>query len=178
MLVKYSPKRQQLLGSIQDSLEYEADEEFHQTVTLSKVYVTRWTVKATTFTNVLSNYDSRMQLWDISMQDSLDRETRSRIIGSEGQLKHFEFVYGLNLGNTLYNMTDNLSKTIQKENCSAIDYQRSANLTMQALQGMRQLSHFMKPSLRKHLSILSLSSLFSPERERGLTIRQWESIFR
>ena len=54
-------------------------------------------------------------------------------------MKSFELFYGLNLGYTLYNMTDNLSKTIQKENCFAIDGQRSANLTLQALQGMRTM---------------------------------------
>ena len=103
-------------------------------VTLSTLCVTRWTVRATKYMKVLSNYDSLMQLWDISMQDALDGETRPRIIGCEARMKSFELFYGLNLGNALYNMADNLSKTIQKENCSAIDGQKSA--TLQALEGM------------------------------------------
>ena len=135
VLVKYSPKREQLLGSIQINLECDdANEEFEHSTSLSKLCVTRWTVRATTYMKVLTNYDSLMKLWDVSLPDSLDRETRSRIIGCQSQMTSFNFFYGLNLA---YRLTDNLSKTIQKKSFSAIDGQRSAGLTLQALHGMR-----------------------------------------
>jgi len=56
-----------------------------------------------------------------SLQVSLDRETRARIIGCQAQMTTFEFFYGLNLAYRLYSMTDNLSKTIQKESFSAVE---------------------------------------------------------
>ena len=70
-----------------------------------------------------------MKLWDISQQDPLDRETRARIIGCQTQMESFNFFYGLNLAYRLYAMTDNLSKTMQKESFSAIDGQKTAELT-------------------------------------------------
>ena len=121
VLVKYSPKREQLLGSIQSNIECdENDESLGQPTSLSKLCVTRWTVRATTYMKVLTNYDSLMKLWDISLQGSLDRETRARIIGCQAQMTSFEFFYGLNLAYRLYSVTDNLSKTIQKESFSAL----------------------------------------------------------
>ena len=138
VLVKYSPKREQLLGSIQSNLEYaDNDENFERPTSLSKLCVTRWTVRATTYMKVLTNYDSLMKLWDISLQSPLDRETRARIVGCQTQMTTFEFYYGLNLAHKLYTMTDNLSKTIQKESFSAVDGQKCADLTLQALKGMR-----------------------------------------
>ena len=41
VLVKYSPKREKLLGNIQDNIEGE-----YQTTTLDKLCPTRWTVRA------------------------------------------------------------------------------------------------------------------------------------
>ena len=78
-----------------------------------------------------------MKLWDISLQGSLDRETPARIIDCYAQMTSFEFFYGSNLAYQLYSMTDNLSTTIQKESFSAADGQRSADLTLQVLKGVR-----------------------------------------
>ena len=59
------------------------------------------------------------------------------IIGCQAQMYSFDFFCVLNLAHRLYAMTDNLSKTIQKESFSAIDGQRCADLTLQALKEMR-----------------------------------------
>ena len=137
-LVKYSPKREKLLGSIQSNLECnDEDESFEGITSLSKLSVTRWTVKATTYLKILKNYDPLMKLWDISQQDPLDRETRARIIGCRTQMESFNFFYGLNLAYRLYAMTDNLSKTLQNESFSAIDGQKTAELTLETLKQMR-----------------------------------------
>ena len=43
VLVKYSPKRDQLMGLIQNNLEFDAnDEGFKQATNLSKLCMTRW----------------------------------------------------------------------------------------------------------------------------------------
>ena len=119
VLVKYSPKREQLLGSIQSNIECdENNESLGQPTSLSKLCVTRWTVRATTYMKVLTNYNNLMKLWDISLQGSLDRETRGRIIGSQEQMTLFKLYYGLNLAYRLYSMTDNLFKTIKSKQAS------------------------------------------------------------
>ena len=53
MLVKYSPKREKLLGDIQDSIEGE-----YQTTTLDKMYSTRWTVRAGCYRKIVTFYDA------------------------------------------------------------------------------------------------------------------------
>ena len=50
-----------------------------------------------------------MKLCSTSLQGSLDRETRSRIVGCQAQMTSFEFFHGLNPAYRLYAMTDNLS---------------------------------------------------------------------
>ena len=41
ILVKYSPKREQTLGTIKEMFEFADDDEYDQTVTICKLYVTR-----------------------------------------------------------------------------------------------------------------------------------------
>ena len=62
--------------------------------------------------------------WDVSFQGSLDRETCVGIIGCQAQMYLFDFFYGLNLAHRFCAMTDNLSKTIQKERFSANYFER------------------------------------------------------
>ena len=50
-----------------------------------------------------------------SLKEDLDFETKPRIIGCKKQMKLFTFYFGLNLSKSLYLITDNLSKTLQKE---------------------------------------------------------------
>ena len=108
ILVKYSHKREQTLESIKEMFEFADDDKYGQTVTISKLCVIRWTVRATTFMKVLSNYAQLMKLWEICLQETLTREVRSRIIGCQFQMKLFNFFYGLDLSYKLYLITDNL----------------------------------------------------------------------
>ena len=138
-LVKYSPKREKILGSINENIELQDnDAECDYKITsLSKLCVTRWTVRATTYMKVLSNYAQLMKLWEICLQEQLDKEIRSRIVGCQYQMKLFSFFYGIHLGYKLYIISDNLSKTLQKESMSAIEGQRIAQLTLKTFQNMR-----------------------------------------
>ena len=83
-----------------------------------------------------------MKLWEECLKESLDAETRSRIIECKAQMKTFNFLFGLCLGQRHYNLTDNLSKTLQKEKMSAVSGQRLASLTAKAIQSMRNDSDF------------------------------------
>ena len=136
ILVKYSPKREQILGSIKEMFKFADDDEYDQTVTISKLCVTCWTVRATIFIKVLSNYAQLMKLWEICLQETLTREVRSRIIGCQFQMKLFKFFHGVHLSYKLYLITDNLSKSLPKESMSAIEGQRIAQLTLKTLQNM------------------------------------------
>ena len=62
-----------------------------------------------------------MELWNVRLQENIQREVRFRILGCQAQMRSFEFFYGLNLGYRLYSISNNLSKTLQAENMSAID---------------------------------------------------------
>ena len=134
--VKYSPKREQILQSIKEMFEFVDDNEYDTTVTISKLCVTRWTVRATTSMKVLSNYAQLMKLWEICLQETLTREVRSRIIDCQFQMKLFKFFYNVHLSYKLYLITDNLSKSLQKESMSAIKGQKIVQTTLKTLQNM------------------------------------------
>lgn len=140
-LVKYSPKRENMLGDIKESIEFENDYEDHDLVeSLTKLCVTRWTVRGTAFKRILRNYQPLADLWEESLGESLDSDTRKRIIGCRGQMTTFRFFYGLNLGQTIYSITDNLSKTLQTEGMSATESKKNANLTVKTFEKMRSES--------------------------------------
>ena len=57
-------------------------------------------------------------------------------------MKTFNFFFGLCLGQRHYSLTDNLSKTLQKEKMSAVSGQRLASLTAKTIQSIRIDSDF------------------------------------
>ena len=57
ILVKYSPKREKLLGSIQGNIERE-----YQTTTLDKLCPTKWTVRAGCYRKIVTFYDGLFSL--------------------------------------------------------------------------------------------------------------------
>ena len=81
VLVKYSPKRERMLGSIMENIEGEFEDGVrtnHQSK-LDKLCVTRWTVRAKCFKKILDNYEPLLQLWEESLDEKLDFDTKSRI---------------------------------------------------------------------------------------------------
>ena len=138
-LVKYSPKREQLLGSVKENIEIEHGDNdvLDQIESLSKLCATHWTVRATTMRKVMTNYQPLFDLWDLCLEENLDRETRSRIVGCQSKMTTFRFFYGLNLWYTVYSLTDNLSKTLQSQNMSAIEGKSIAMRTVETLDSMR-----------------------------------------
>ena len=117
VLVKYSPKREKLLGKLSENIEgtLETDK---QASRLDKLSVTRWTLRANCFKKIIENYHSVMSLWKESLDEKPDAETKARINGCKKQIESFSFYFGLNLGRKLYAHTDNLSKTTKRKNVS------------------------------------------------------------
>ena len=93
----------------------------------------------------------------------------------------FEFFYGLNLAYRLYSMTDSLSKTIHRESFSAVDGQKSADLTLQVLKGMRtdEAAKLFYDTVVKKAQSMSLSNReFYQEKGKDQTTELFISIFR
>lgn len=78
-----------------------------------------------------------MEVWDACLEENLQTEVRSRIIGCRAQMMSFKFFYGINLSFTIYSITDNLSKALQAEALSAMESQETAKLSFETLQRMR-----------------------------------------
>ena len=91
VLIKYSPKREKLLGNIQDKIEGE-----YQTTTLDKLCQTRWTVRADCYRKIVTLYDALFSLWDHCLETGkMDRELKSRIGGVKAQMTTFSFFFSL-----------------------------------------------------------------------------------
>ena len=123
-MVKYSPKRENLLGNIKDLIHFESlhtDDETEVALTLYKLSATRWTVRGNAYKKIESNYLSLMKLWALPLAtDKLDSEVKAKTIGVQNQMCEFQFFFGLNLSQRLFALSDNLSRTLQKELMSAL----------------------------------------------------------
>ena len=138
VLVKYSPKRENLLGDIQKSIEFADETSDNNIVTLDKLCPTRWTVRAECYKKILEAYEPLFDLWELSLEKGkLDTDVKSRIIGCQAQMKKFDFLGGLNLGYKFYSLTDNLSRALQSKKMSAVSGQRLARQTMSMFEKMR-----------------------------------------
>lgn len=68
ILVKFSPKREKMLESIQKNVEEEMADELIQDkhLSLDPLCVTRWTVRASCFLKIINDYDELLTLWEES----------------------------------------------------------------------------------------------------------------
>ena len=69
-LVKYSPKRENLVGNIKDLIHFgslHTDDEIEVVPTLDKLSATRWTVRGNVYKKIESDYFPLMKLWDVSL---------------------------------------------------------------------------------------------------------------
>ena len=131
LLVKYSLKRENLLGNIKDLIHFESlhtDDETEVALSLDKLSATRWTVRR----------NALMKLQGVSLATGkLDSEVKAKIIGVQNQMCEFQFFYGLDLSQRLFSISDNFTKTLQKEPMSALSYLHLARLTVATYQKMR-----------------------------------------
>ena len=112
-LIKFSPKREQLLRAVKENFEIDNDYSLEQTNSLGKLSTTRWTVRANAFNKVINNFGPLFKLWDICLGGKLDKETRSRILACKSQMTVFRFFFGINLAYRMYSITDNLYREKQ-----------------------------------------------------------------
>ena len=134
-LVKYSPKRDTLFEKLKQELAPD-------TPGFRSLCPTRWTVRANSLKSVLENYAVLLDLWDKSYSEVKDTEVRARIKGVEAQMRSFDFLFGVMLGEAILRHTDNLSKGLQHKDLSASEGQCMATLTLETLSRMRSEDKF------------------------------------
>ena len=98
---------------------------------------TRWTVKADSLQSVLDNYEVLQDLWEESYSEVRDTDIRGRIKGVDAQMKTFDYLFGVMLGQSILQHTDNLSKGLQHVTDAASEGQSMAQLTLDTLARLR-----------------------------------------
>ena len=128
-----------------DPLKHEVtrQDEEHLPNGITKLSVTRWTVRATSFQRIIDNYSYLMELWDHCLHhDKLNTEVKARVIGCQSQMYKFWLFFGLSLGQRFYSHTDNLSKTLQGTKMSATSSKRLENFTIEVFESLRNEESF------------------------------------
>ena len=92
--------------------------------------------------SVLDNYAVLPAVWDEAQTWKLDREIRAHIIGVATQIRSFDFLFGVSVGNLLLHHTDNLSKSLQQATLSAAEGQKLAKLTLEIFKSLRNEEQF------------------------------------
>ena len=87
--------------------------------------------------SILSSYDNLNKLWEECLETSLLPDVKGRVIGVQIQMSKFDVLFGLKLCVRILKITDNLSKTLQKDSLSAAEAQSVAKLTVTTLKKMR-----------------------------------------
>ena len=80
VLVKFSPKREKMLGDINENVEGLDQEGLEvRRESLDKLCATHWTVRANCFQKIIDQYDSLQQLWDLCLQEKLTTDVRCNV---------------------------------------------------------------------------------------------------
>lgn len=134
-LIRFSPKRSAALERIKlETGETQRD----SNPGIRAFCPTRWTVRADAIDSILSNYSDLNKLWEECLgAGKLDPDVKSRIIGVQSQMSSYNLLFGFHLCLAILRLTDNLSRTLQKQTLSAADGQSVASLTVQTLESMR-----------------------------------------
>lgn len=165
-LIKFSPKRNVAFEKIRSG----QDEETCSPVGIRAFCSTRWTARGDSLESILLNYQALLELWDECLESSarLDPDVKARIIGVKTVMTEFRFLIGLKMSETVFKITDNLSRTLQKSTISAAEGQHLASLTVDTLKGMRTVQSWdafyalYSPSKRSLVSV----KLFFLENEK------------
>ena len=69
-------------------------------------------------------------------------QTKAMILGIEAQMKTFNYLFGMLLGEVILRNTDNLSRTLQHQHLSATEGQNVASLTVKTSERLEQTRLF------------------------------------
>ena len=168
VLVKFSPKREKMLGDINKNVEGLDQEGLEvRRESLDKLCATHWTVRANCFQKIIDQYDSLQQLWDLCLQEKLTTDVCSRIIGCQAQMQSFNFFFGLCLGQRLYSHINNLSKDLHSKTLPAIAALGLALLTKDTLMSLRSDENF-----KMFFDVVSRKASLHPQIEQPTLTRK------
>lgn len=139
-LIHFSPKRNDTFNCIK--AENPAEEEPGTSHGIRSFCQTRWTVRGDAIESILDNYDELKRLWVECLETRLEPDIKGRIIGVQTQMLSFNTLFGLQLSKKILNITDNLSRTLQKQKMSSAEGQAIAELTVRTLKAMRTDTSF------------------------------------
>ena len=135
--MKFSPKREHLLGNISDNIKKEDSEK------LKTAFGNEMDSFQIMYEKVIDNFESFLQLWEECLEKKLDQETKARIVVCKSQMESFYFIFfGIRLSCKVYAMTDNLSKLLQSTMMPAIKGKKLADLVVDKLRSMRNDEDF------------------------------------
>lgn len=104
---------------------------------------TRWTVRAEALQSLFNNYEVLQNVWIDSLDAATNTEMKARIQGVALQMKTFDYFHGVFLENLIFQHSDNVSRTVQKADMSAVVRQEVASMTVQTLKSIWSDANFM-----------------------------------
>ena len=122
------PKTRRTAGN--KKKKHQRDEAFSN---IRRFCPTRWTVRADSMQSIINNYEELTQLWEWSLEEYTDTETKARVQGVSSQMEKFDFFFGLSLGARILKHADALSTTLQMKDLSAYETQEIADMTVKTL---------------------------------------------
>ena len=139
-LIRYSPKRNAAFDRIK--VENLTEEHVASSIGIRAMCPTRWTVRGDAVESIIENYVVLKQLWSECLTTQLDPDVKGRIIGVQAQMATFNVLFGLQLAMKILKITDNLSRTLQKQTMSAAEGHSLAECTVKTLVSMRTTDCF------------------------------------
>ena len=116
------------------------------------------------------------------MGNLFGRKIRSRnSLSNYCQMGDFRFFHGLNLAHTVYSLSDNLSKALQKDKLSAVDEASVAMKTVQTFKNMRNEQSadlFFKKVSKKASSFDFIQKPILPRKRRNPNYKTMNDYFR
>ena len=146
-LVKKSPKKDSKLKEIQNSLAIADDrgnEDYEQNEakpSISMFCPTRWTVRGKCSMVIIENFDEFQRLLEWAIENTSDTSMKAKICGISSYSKTFSYCFGIHLAAMILNNSDNLSKTLEATQLSAVDAQRSPRNTVSTLESIRSVQN-------------------------------------
>ena len=138
-LIKFSPRREAIFRDLKVESDFASNS---RAAGIRVLCLTRWTVRADSLLSILSNYSVLLSTWDEALEAAKDTESKARIQGVQAQMKMFDFLFGVSLGEMVLRHTDNLSKTLQDKSFSAAEGQQVARMVIHTLQALRSVDSF------------------------------------
>ena len=139
-LVRYSPKRNAAFDCIK--VENLTEEKIGSSIGIRAMCPSRWTVRGDSLESIVENYVVLKQLWSECLTTQLDPDVKGRIIGVQAQMATFDVLFGMQLAMKILKITDNLSRTLQKQSMSAAEGHSLAECTVKTLVSMHTTEFF------------------------------------